>query len=59
VTRLGVSNTIDVNSSTQWSPLEPGGATSLATLQTGADAQVTCTVQPDGSCLASKVASDN
>jgi hypothetical protein len=59
VTRSGVSLTIDVTATTQWIPEGPGAATSLATLQAGSDAQVTCTVQSNGSCLASQVSSDN
>jgi hypothetical protein len=59
VTNKSGSHTIDVNSSTQWIPDGQGGATSLATLQSGSYAQVTCTVQPNGSCLASKVSTDS
>jgi len=57
--RSGASHTIDVNSSTQWSSDGQGSATSLATLQSGSDAQVTCTVQSNGSCLASQVSNDS
>jgi hypothetical protein len=49
--RLGVSTTIDVNSSTSYS----GIATSFSSLQVGWSAQVTCVVQADRSCLASQV----
>jgi hypothetical protein len=59
-TRSGVSDTIDVNSSTKWITDGQGGATSLATLQSGTNALVTCTVQSNGSCLALQVfSSDN
>ena len=56
LTRLGATHTIDVNGGTIWNPGQ-GGATSLSTLQTGMHAQVTGTVQANGSCLASQVSS--
>jgi hypothetical protein len=50
-----VSHTIDVNSATTFA----GAASSLAGLQPGFEARVTGKVQPDSSCLATQVSSDN
>jgi cytoskeletal protein RodZ len=53
--RSGVSHTIDVNGGTTFT----GAATSFGGLQTGMQVQVNCTVQADGSCLASQVSSSS